>query len=234
MSNAPDMPFHRVENPWKAFPWRRHAAHSALFVTGCLAVRIQNYFGGRRFESMNAFSPQTWLALMLFILGLALFVSAVHGLYRMVRRREPWKKSGRLVLPFAAAIGVGLLPIPDFPEAAAGSMREKASSAELTALARALVSSPPAWIQEGSAGGSQADKVKWMQTTPPLNRLGLSKYAFINLKADTLQFSWGSSLSQRWGLAISASSGVKPLLPEDMVKAVPVYPDVWIYSLIDY
>jgi hypothetical protein len=234
MSSATATPFHSVESPRKLFPWRSHAILSSLFVAGCLAVRIQNYFAGRRFESMSAFSPQTWLLLFLFFFGLALIFAAIGGLVEMVRRREPWKKSGRLVLPFAATWGIAWLPIPDFIEAAAGSIREKASSEELTSLARSVADSPPAWLKEGSAGGHQSDKIKWMTNSAPLDRLGLGKYAFVQVRENTLQFYWGSSLSQRWGLAISATPGAKPVLPDDVVKATPVYPDVWVYSLIDY
>lgn len=207
---------------------------SALFITGALVMRIQNYFEGRRFESLSAFSPLTWVGLFLFISGIALLFAAIGGLIEMLRRREPWQKSGPLALPFAAAFGIAWLPIPDFIEAAGISIRDKASNTELILLARGVVNSPPDWLKDGSAGGAQSDKIKWMSSTAPLDRLGLSQYAFVDLKPGTLRFSWGSSLSQRWGLAISARSGVKPLLPEDVVKAVPVYPDVWIYTLIDY
>jgi hypothetical protein len=234
MSPASDNRYDSVENLRRPFPWRRHAAYSALFVTGCLAVRIQNYFWGRRFESIGAFSPQIWVTLCLVILALALFIGMINGVYQMARRREPWKKSGLLALPFAVAILIAWLPIPDFPEAAASSLREKATSSELTALAHSVVNSPPVWLKDGSAGGGQSDKMKWMSSATPLNRLGFSKFAFVDLKPNTLQFSWGSSLSQRWGLAISAIPGAKPLLPEDVVKAVSVYPEVWVYTLIDY
>ncbi|QJE94428.1 hypothetical protein [Luteolibacter luteus] len=174
------------------------------------------------------------MILFLFISGVALLFAALGGLIEILRRREPWRKSGRLALPFATVYGIAWLPIPDFIEAAGASIRDKASSAELTSLARSVVDSPPDWLKDGSAGGSQIDKVKWMGGTSPLDRLGLGKYAFLTTQKETLQFSWGSSLSNRWGLAISAAPGIKPELPNDVVKAVPVYPDVWVYTLIDY
>lgn len=217
-----------------AFTWKRYLAIGGSVLAIHVMFMVGQYFRGRSFSTLSAFSIEIPVLLSLLSLFPLLLVFFVKGILRLARRQEPRQKAWLLFLPIFAFALLRFLPVPDFNQAAAGTLSKKASSAELVALARSMIESPPGWM----AGGpdSRWAKEQWLRSTSPLDRLGLTSPWRVEIKDRSVHFHWGSSLSQNWGIAISAVPGEKPLIPANPygeTPAIAAYPEAWIFSLPD-
>lgn len=224
-------PFHSVESQVRPFRWKRYVILASVVSAILLGIRLNGCVAGFFLEGTSAFSLVIPFCLTLLVLVPLLLVRTAIGFYRIGQGREPWRKAGLLAIPFLAFLSIPCLPIPTFEEAGAMTIQRKASSAELSSLARSMVDHPPSWLKE--AGSFSPAEQQWISSTPPLDRMGLSSYPRVLVEKDTLQFHWGSPIAQRWGIAICSVPGVKPELPAGLASSLAIYPDVWIFTLYD-
>jgi hypothetical protein len=232
MSAATGIDVRRGREPAVPFPWRKHVIHGAVLALILLATKITDYVCGTRLNGLSIVSPMFPLTIAALVFALVVLIRTIWGFSLAFAGRVPRRKIALLALPAATAFAVMALPIPGFHRAVAGQIQEKASREEWIGMARALLDSPPAWLNDSTNSWRESDW-QWLAATSPIDRLTISRPPYVSLRSDTVQFSWGGALAHGWGIAISGTSGKKPVFPEGSRNHLAIYPEIWVFNLFD-
>jgi hypothetical protein len=210
--------------------WAGYLFLSAGAVGLILVGRLMKYFEGLALGKSDIVVSMA-ITLMLILSILLLFLLALFALYRIIRRRDHWLKLGILALPAVGMAAVGFLPLPTFNEGVQETLRSKTTGADFVALAKTTIAKPPKWLTKEEDPVLSPDKEQWLKTAAPLDRLGMQPYPKVRLKGKTLLLEWGGPMARRWGLAISATPGVKPEIPSHAAHSEEVHPEVWLFNI---
>lgn len=219
----------RPKSRW-TWGWVLYVFLSAGAIGLILVGRLLNYFEGLALGKSDVLVTMA-ITLMLILCLLLLAVPGVIGLYRIVRRKDHWSKLLILAFPVVVIGGLDFVPLPTFNQGVQETLRNKTTSAEFIALAKATAAKPPKWLNDSEVPGLLEAKEKWLKSAAPLDRLGVEPYPKVHLQGETLQVEWGGPMARRWGLAISSKAGVKPEIPSHAGYSQEVYPEVWLFNI---
>jgi hypothetical protein len=210
--------------------WASYLFLSAGAVGLMLVGRLLKYFEGLALGNSDVLVSMA-IVVMLLLSLLLLLALGLFALVRIIRGRDHWLKLGILALPALGFAGVPFLPLPTFNQGVRETLRAKTSGADFVAVAKATAAAPPKWLTTDDTTALSAGKEKWLKVTAPFDRLGVQPYPKVRLEGNTLQVEWGGPLARRWGLAISASAGVKPEIPSYAAHSEEIHPEVWLFNI---
>ena len=204
-------------------------------IAGLVIVgRLSSYFDGLALgQSDTLFSMA--ITGMLVLSLLLLLPLGLFALYRIIRGRDHWLKLAILPFPLLALVGPRYIPLPTFNQGVIETLRAKTTAADFVKAVKTTAAAPPKWLAARKDLTTEQDhwpeQQKWLAATAPFDRISLQPQPKIYLESQTLLIEWGGPLSRRWGLALSAKTGVKPEIPSHAAHSEEIYPEVWLFNI---